>query len=112
LGTLTGGMPTMLIGIGHRTGLFEAAARGPATSDELAERAGLHERYVREWLGAMVTGGIMEYDPADGTHHLPAAHAALLTGATSRNIGPIANSLGTLGTVLPQVERCFTEGGG
>ncbi|GAA5137445.1 class I SAM-dependent methyltransferase [Pseudonocardia adelaidensis] len=112
LGMLTGGMLSMLIGIGHRTGLFEAAARGPATSVELAERAGLHERYVREWLGAMVTGGIMEYDPADGRHRLPAAHAALLTGATSRNIGPVANSLRTLGTVLPQVERCFAEGGG
>lgn len=112
LDVLTGGMLTMLIGIGHRTGLFEAAARGPATSVELAERAGLHERYVREWLGAMVTGGIMEYDPADGRHVLPAAHAALLTGATSRNLGPAASSLRTLGSVLPQVERCFTDGGG
>lgn len=112
LGVLTGGMLTMLIGIGYRTGLFEAAARGPATSDELAERAGLQERYVREWLGAMVTGGIMEFDPDGGTHRLPKAHAALLTGATSRNIGPVASSLRTLGTVLPQVERCFTEGGG
>jgi SAM-dependent methyltransferase len=112
LGLLTGGMLTMLIGIGYRTGLFEAAARGPATSAELAERAGLHERYVREWLGAMVTGGIMEYDPTDGRHTLPAAHAVLLTGATSRNIGPVANSLRTLGAVLPQVEQCFTDGGG
>ncbi|GAA0940721.1 class I SAM-dependent methyltransferase [Pseudonocardia zijingensis] len=112
LGLLTGGMLTMLIGIGHRTGLFEAAARGPATSAELAQRAGLHERYVREWLGAMVTGGILDYDPADGTHRLPAAHAALLTGATSRNVGPIASSLRTLGSVLPQVEQCFTDGGG
>jgi SAM-dependent methyltransferase len=60
----------------------------------------------------MVTGGIMEYDPADGRHSLPAGHAALLTGATSRNIGPAANSLRTLGSVLPQVERCFTDGGG
>ena len=112
LDMLTGGMLTMLIGIGHRTGLFEAAARGPATGVELAERAGLHERYVREWLGAMVTGGIMEYDPADGRYSLPAAHAALLTGATSRNVGPAASSLRTLGSVLPQVERCFTDGGG
>ena len=112
LGMLTGGMLAMLISIGHRTGLFEAAAKGSATSAELAERAGLHERYVREWLGAMVTGGIMEYDPADGRHTLPAAHAVLLTGATSRNIGPMANTQLTLGAVLPQVERCFREGGG
>jgi SAM-dependent methyltransferase len=112
LDLLTGNVLTMLIGIGHRTGLFEAATRGPATSVELAERAGLHERYVREWLGAMVTGGILGYDPADDRYTLPAAHAALLTGATSGNIGPVAGSLQTLGAVLPQVERCFTDGGG
>jgi winged helix-turn-helix protein len=33
-------------------------------SEELAERARLNERYVREWLGSMVTGGNMEYEPA------------------------------------------------
>jgi SAM-dependent methyltransferase len=112
LGLLTGGMLSMLIGIGHRTGLFEAAARGSATSAELAERAGLHERYVREWLGAMVAGAIIEYDPADRRYTLPSEHAALLTGATARNIGPVASNLRTLGAVMPQVERCFTEGGG
>ena len=37
-----------MIDIGHRTGLFETAAQGPGTSAELAERAGLQERYVRE----------------------------------------------------------------
>ncbi len=57
MATLTGGALTMLISLGYRTGLFEAAAAGPATSDALADRAGLQERYVREWLGAMVTGG-------------------------------------------------------
>jgi len=111
-GLLTGHVLTMLISVGHRTGLFEAAARGPATCPGLAERAGLHERYVREWLGAMVTGGIVEYDPGDARYTLPAEHAALLTGATARNIGPAAGSLRTLGAVLAQVERCFAEGGG
>jgi hypothetical protein len=41
---LTGHALTMLIGIGHRAGLFDAAARGPATGAELAGRAGCHER--------------------------------------------------------------------
>ena len=41
--------------IGDRLGLFkDLAERGPATSAELAERTGLHERYLREWLGGMV----------------------------------------------------------
>ena len=49
----TGSMLTNMLDIGYRTGLFEAAAHGPATSEELSERAGLNERYVREWLGAL-----------------------------------------------------------
>ena len=61
-------MLNYMIDIGHRTGLFTAAAAGPATSEELADRAGLNERYVREWLGAMVTGGIVDYEPATTTY--------------------------------------------
>ena len=53
IGTFSGAVLTYLIGVGHETGLFEAATKGPATSSELAERAQLNERYVREWLGAM-----------------------------------------------------------
>jgi hypothetical protein len=40
--------------IGHRTGLFDAMRdQPPQTSDEIAARAGINERYVREWLGVM-----------------------------------------------------------
>ncbi|MEJ3659105.1 class I SAM-dependent methyltransferase [Actinomycetes bacterium KLBMP 9759] len=112
LGMLTGHTLTMMIGIGHRTGLFAAAAQSPATSEELAERAGLTERYVREWLGAMVTGGIMEYDEPSGRCSLPAEHAEFLTGERASNVGPVTETLQTLGAVMPQVERCFSEGGG
>ncbi len=80
MGMFTAGMLTYMIDIGHRTGLFYAAAAGPVTSAELAARAGLEERYVREWLGAMVTGGIVDYDAATRTYTLPPAHAACLAG--------------------------------
>ena len=43
----TSGMLSLMVDLGHRTGLFAAAAEGPTTSEELAARAGLHERYVR-----------------------------------------------------------------
>ena len=53
----------LMISIGHRTGLFDTLADAPPlTSQELATRAGLNERYVREWLGAMATGRILGYD--------------------------------------------------
>jgi DNA-binding IclR family transcriptional regulator len=85
-GYYTSGMLTLMVDIGHRTGLFEAAAMGAATSQQLADRAGLNERYVREWLGAMTTGGIVEYDASSRTFVLPAEHAVCLTGTSSRNL--------------------------
>ncbi len=55
-GHYTSGILTLLVHIGHQTGLFDATAKGPGTSQEIAARAGLDERYVREWLAAMATG--------------------------------------------------------
>ena len=112
LDVFTGSGLTKLIGLGYRTGLFEAAARGPATSAVLADRAGLDERYVREWLGAMVTGGFFEYEPAEGRYTFPAEHAALLTGPGARNAAPVSGLLESFGAVLPELERCFHNGGG
>jgi 2-polyprenyl-3-methyl-5-hydroxy-6-metoxy-1,4-benzoquinol methylase len=108
----TGGMLTLMVDLGHRTGLFAAAAAGPATSGELAGRADLQERYVREWLGAMATGGMVEYDPATRTYRLPAEHAACLTGPGSANLAPFSR-LGThLAKHVDAVARAFREGGG
>jgi SAM-dependent methyltransferase len=111
-GHYTSGMLALMVDVGHKTGLFEAAAKGPATSAELAERARLNERYVREWLGAIVTGGIMEYDPASGTYVLPAEHAVCLTGTSSRNLAANSQLLAMLAKRLPAVLECFKSGGG
>ncbi|WP_328615676.1 class I SAM-dependent methyltransferase [Amycolatopsis sp. NBC_00355] len=108
--TMTGSALTMLIGVGHRTGLFEAAAHGPATSAGLAERAGLRERYVREWLGAMVTGGIFTFDA--GEYTFPPGHAKFLLGETASNLMPSLLTLTAFTGILPDLERSFAEGGG
>lgn len=64
VGILNGGMLALMTSIGRQSGLFETMAKLPAsTSEGIAKAAGLNERYVREWLGAMVTGGVVEYDP-------------------------------------------------
>lgn len=111
-GFYTGGMLTYLVDIGHRTGLFEAANEGAATSAELAGRAGLHERYVREWLGAMVTAGVFDYEPQVATYRLPAEHAACLTGGGGNNLAPFALLTTHLGKHVAEVTRAFREGGG
>lgn len=111
-GYYTGGFVTLMVDLGHRTGLFEAAALGPATSAELASRAGLEERYVREWLGAVVTGGIVDYDPADGTYTLPPEHAASLTGHAETNLAPLSAVNAHLAKFVRPVAAAFRDGGG
>ena len=107
---LGGGLLSLMIDIGHRTGLFTAAAGGWATSDQLAARAGLTERYVREWLGAMTAAGITEYDPAAGTFLLPPEHACVLAGPTG--MAPLAVCTTVMARQVPQLTRAFCEGGG
>ena len=110
MGILTGGLLSLMVDVGHRTGLFAAAARGWATSEQLAAGAGLSERYVREWLGAMTTAGIVEYDQAGEAFRLPPEHAALLTSPTG--VAPLAVTTTILARHIPQVTQAFREGGG
>lgn len=112
LGIFTGGVLTKLIDIGYQTGLFEASKGGPATSEELSERASLRERYVREWLGAMASSGIYAYDPDTQRYTLPEEHAVALTGESASNLCPNSRMINHFGTHLPQLVRCFRAGGG
>jgi len=103
---------TYMIDIGYRTGLFEAATEGPATSAELAARAGLTERYVREWLGALTTGGVFGYDETTKTYTLPPEHAVCLSGDTEFNLAPMSIMGALLAKTLGDVAQAFREGGG
>ena len=72
LGILNDGALALMLSIGHRAGLFDTMARLEySTISEVADEAGLVERYVREWLGAMVNFGIVEYDPTRCAYRLP-----------------------------------------
>lgn len=111
---LNHGALNMMISIGHRTGLFDTMSElAPSTSDEIAQAAGLDERYVREWLGAMTTGEIVEHDHENNTYSLPEEHAAWLTRASSpNNIAVTAQWMSVLGGVESQIVNCFHNGGG
>ena len=114
LDVLNNGGLALMISIGHRTGLFDAMSEfPPATSKEIAQKAGLNERYVREWLGAMVTGRIVNYDPTTGKYGLPAEHAAFTTRpAGADNIAVFAQYISVLGNVEDEIVECFRKGGG
>ncbi len=104
----------LMISVGHRTGLFDTMdGMSWATSPQIAEAAGLNERYVREWLGAMVTGRVIDYRPADQTYRLPAEHARWLTRRVSpENLAVTAQFISVLGGVESQVVEKFKTGGG
>lgn len=104
----------LMTSLGHRSGLFDAMETlPPSTSQEIADAADLDERYVREWLGAMVVGRFVDYDPGSGRYSLPTEHAAFLTrGAAPDNIAVFAQYIGTMGTVEDRILECFKNGGG
>ncbi len=103
-----------MMSIGHRTRLFDAMSNlPPSTSEEIATRTGLNERYVREWLGAMVTSRVVRVDPATTRFALPAEHAAFLTRkAGTDNLSTFAQFIAVLGGVEDDVFECFKKGGG
>ena len=114
LRALNDGAFCLMASIGHRTGLFDAMrSQPPMTSADLASRADLNERYVREWLGAMVTAGIIDVDPQSHRFHLPPEHAAYLTrAAAADNLSVFAQYIGLLGTIEDDIVECFKKGGG
>jgi 2-polyprenyl-3-methyl-5-hydroxy-6-metoxy-1,4-benzoquinol methylase len=111
---LNGAALTLMVGIGHQTGLFDTMARlAPSTSMEIAAAANLHERYVREWLGAMTMGKIVLYDPETTTYRLPPEHAALLTrSAGIDNVAAEMQFIAMMGEVEQGIIHSFRNGGG
>jgi 2-polyprenyl-3-methyl-5-hydroxy-6-metoxy-1,4-benzoquinol methylase len=104
----------ILLSIGHQTRLFDTLADlPPATSSQIADAAGLDERYVREWLGGVVSGQIVDYDPATQTYSLPNHRAAVLTHAAGPdNLARVAQFIPLLGEVEQKIIGCFHNGGG
>ena len=110
---LEGAAVSIMIEVGRRVGLFEAmATMGAATSAEIAAKTGLSERYVREWLAAMVCGGIVEYAAGGGTYRLPQEHAVGLTGSSTGNLTTMAEMFPLLNRVIPDVAEAFRTGRG
>ena len=111
---MNGASLAILTSIGHRTGLFDTMSElPPTTSQGIADAARLDERYVREWLAAMTTGGFIEYEPACATYSLPPEHAALLTrNAERENAAVAAQYVSIFASVEDRIIECFRNGGG
>jgi 2-polyprenyl-3-methyl-5-hydroxy-6-metoxy-1,4-benzoquinol methylase len=103
----------LMTSVGHRLGLFNAMhGIPPMSSEELAARTDLNERYIREWLGALVAGRVIDMDPGTNTYWLPNEHAELLTDHGEANMAVYAQFLPLLGKIEDDILQCFREGGG
>ena len=103
------------IRLGQRLGLYEVLAEGLMTSEELASRAGVAERYAREWLEQQTTAGIIaadtEREPVAFT--LPAGHADVLLDVDSLSyLGASVSQLYSITNAFEQVVEAFRSGGG
>jgi len=107
-------MVTTLAALGDRLGLFKALAKsGPVSSAEFASRAGIVERYAREWLGGMTSAGYISYDAATGRFALPSEHAAALADEGGPVFfGGLYEMLLSASSVVDQVAEAFRSGGG
>ena len=102
-----------LVVIGDKLGLYKTlAAAGPLTSVALAERAGLAERYVREWLNAQAAGGYVTY-AGDGYYRLSAEQALALADEESPVfLGGLFQTMVAATRITPKLIEAFRTGAG
>jgi SAM-dependent methyltransferase len=100
--------------LGDRLGLFRTMREaGPVTSEQLASRTGLNERYVREWLRAMVASEYVEFDERTQSWFLDPEQSMVLADEDSPVFlgGAFQMTMPTLYNV-PRVMDAFRRGGG
>jgi SAM-dependent methyltransferase len=115
LGDLGGAFSVPTARLGFRLGLFDALyAGGPATSAELAERAGgLAERYVHEWAQAQAANGFVQYDAANQRFSLTPEQAMIF--AVKDSPVYLAGAFDLAAAMIEgesKVEQAFRTGGG
>src|SRR5438445_2682466 len=110
-----GGAFTWALGyIGDRLGLYKAmAGAGPMTSQDLAKKTRLNERYVREWLRAMVASEYIDHDPTSGKYILTEEQAFVLANEDSPMFvgGAFQVTTPSIHNV-PRIMDAFRKGGG
>lgn len=103
-----------LIYLGDKLGLYRAmASAGPLTSQDLADRTGTRERYVREWLNNQAAGGIVDYHAGDGTYELSDESAHLWADESSPVF--LAGQVEVIGAMWADADRladAFRSGDG
>jgi SAM-dependent methyltransferase len=107
-----GAMLTMLLDVGHRTGLLNASATGPQTAEQLANATELSPRHVREWASGLAVAGVLLFDATTQQFTFPPEHALWLTGERYTNLAPVAGLVIGLAPRADDVIDAMRSGGG
>lgn len=114
----TGTLEMYSIHIGRTLGLYAVLAETSRTSGQLAEAAGIHPRYAREWLEQQAVAGFIEVErtasPAEErVYRLDPHAAAVFTGEDDpSHVSPLADLLAGIGQTLDKVVEAYRTGGG
>ncbi len=111
----TAGAFTVALGyIGDRLGLFKAmAGAGPMRSPNLAARTQLNERYVREWLRAMVAAEYIDYDVTTDAYRMTEEQAFVLANEDSPMfVGGVLQFAAPSICNIQKIAEAFKNGGG
>ncbi len=113
IGDYSGALTVNLCYIGDRLGLFKTLADGPASPAELAERAGINERYAAEWLRGLTAAGYMSQDDSSGQYSLSPEQALVLSSeGTPMSFGGGYQMVGGMVGPMEAIVDAFKNGGG
>jgi 2-polyprenyl-3-methyl-5-hydroxy-6-metoxy-1,4-benzoquinol methylase len=108
-----------VIYLGTRLGLYRTMAEsGPVTSAGLADRAGIAERYAREWLEHQAVAGFLDVEDASVSadrrrYSISPGHAEVLADRDSERFSAHrAIDVVRSGRRLPDLVEAFRTGGG
>jgi 2-polyprenyl-3-methyl-5-hydroxy-6-metoxy-1,4-benzoquinol methylase len=109
----------MTVYLGDSLGLYRALEQaGSMTAAELAQGAGILERYAREWLEQQAAAGILAVEDATAAaderrYHLPPGHIEPLLDLDSpHSMAPFCRSFVAISGALPDLLAAFRSGGG
>src|SRR3954467_11724432 len=111
---LGGAFSVPLVQIGESLGLYQTLSQnGPLSSDELAARTGLKERYLREWLSAQAASKYITFEPSTEKFTMTPEQAFVFANQGSPfYLAPAFASAAAFQQNMPQVKDAFLTGAG
>lgn len=111
---LGGAFSVPLVQIGERLGIYQSLSKlGPCSAEELAERTGLNQRYLLEWLSAQAASKYISYDADSNSFSMTPEQAYVFADRDSPfYLAPAFTSASVFAENEPQVREAFKTGEG